>query len=524
MPAVLTPQPIDGDEPLVFDDTISFSGGMVSNVRANLLEKTQSALLKNFDLDQTGQLVTRKGSARIGDTFSPASAIQGLGYFDIPSKEELLTVINTSFYRSTGGAWSSLGGYTAGSDSLQVNFAQSVNYAYWVDGSGPMNRYDGTVIQTSAVFGVAAPPPSGLKYICEHRGRVVAAGDPNNPEWVYFSDVLSPNFPITQIFKPGSGDGDPVKGIVSWINNLLLVFKERSIYVINTQDPSPINWSIDLIHGNIGCISHRSIVQIFQDVYFLAQDGVRSVQRTIQDGQQSVSTPLSFPINDYMRRINSVQYERCCGTQWNNRYILSVPLDNASQPDNIFVWHTVNQSWSGYWTGWNATVFASSAFSGERRMNFGTSMGKVLQWREFVTEANEVPSDFQDDGVDIESQILTRAYIFDYYMNPKFGSHFEIEFFQSEATTSISAYVDGTAASTVDGGFNTAASNGFTVPITLPFTIPVGGIVRFYGDLRQFNEFREIQIQLVSTSNKLVVRSILLGANINTLKLATLSV
>ena len=188
----------------------------------------------------------------------------------------------------------------------------------------------------------------------------------------------------------GGGEGDPITGIVSWYNFNLVVFKERSIHVVVT-DPSQNHangWSVNRIDNTVGCVAGRTIAQAGSDVFFLARDGIRTVRTILSGAQSSVSEPISTPIDDIIQRINWGYAQNSCAKFWNNRYIISVPLDNATTPDYTIVFNTVTRSWSGYWTGWTNNVYAESAFSNYPKLIMGDNSGNVLTWLDYVNESS----------------------------------------------------------------------------------------------------------------------------------------
>lgn len=515
--ATINLEPLQGDAQVIDDGSWYFNGGQFSNNRASKLEANQFFAGENTDIDQLGSNTTRRGTSKLG-TSPNSTRIQGLFYFDTPATELLLQVSDTSLYSWNGTAWSSaIAGYTASSATLQVNFAQLVDKVYWVDGSGVAYRYDGTTVQASTAWGVVTQPPIGSKFIVEHRNRLVFGGDPTNPQTVSFSDILDPNTPSTNAVQIGKGDGDNITGYLSWIQDQFLVFKERSIHVIDISGGVGANATIQKIHGTIGCVSHRSIKQIGadsigQDVYFLAKDGVRSVLTTVQDGQQGITPPLSFPINDIIQRINWTFASTSNAVYWNNRYMLAVPLDSAQTPNYVLVYHVINKSWSGYWTGWTPTVFCVSAFQSDLRLNFGQSDGKVLQWLDYIPTNSETTTSFEDDGNDIETTFTSKAYIFNSLMNRKLGYALEIEFYQSLAIIDVLIQIDGQTALSALVGFDTNQGSGFIVPFNLPLTIGTSGIRRAIIDLMPYREFREIQIIIQSSDGKVALKTIQLMA------------
>ncbi len=510
-------EPLSGDSPVIDDGSFYFNGGQFSNNRASKLDPNQFFAGENTDIDQLGSNTTRRGTSELG-TAPNSTRIQGLSYFDIPSTELLLQVSNTRLYSFDNSSWSSaIAGYTATNATLQVNFAQLVDKMYWVDGAGLAYRYDGTTIQASSAWGVGTQPPSASKFVVEHRNRLIWGGDPVTPQTVWPSDILDPNTPSGNAIEIGKGDGDAITGYLSWIQDQLLVFKERSIHVVDISAGVGSNATVQKIHGTIGCVSNRSIKQIGadsigQDVFFLAKDGVRSILTTVQDGQQGVTPPISFPINDIIQRINWAFATTSNAVYWNNRYMLAVPLDSAQTPNYVLVYHVINKSWSGFWSGWTPTIFCVSAFQSDLRLNFGQTDGKVLQWLDYVPATSEVDATFQDDGVDIVTSFTSKAYIFNAPANKKLGYLVEIEFYQSLAVVDILIQIDGQTPITAASNFDTNAGSGFLIPFMVPLVIGTSGISRAVVDLMAFGEFREMQIIIQATAGKVALKTIQLMA------------
>ena len=68
------------DDPLLFDATGSFSGGMDSVAAPRLLSDVTSSELINVDIDRTGTAITRRGTASVSSTAlaEGTATIQGL--------------------------------------------------------------------------------------------------------------------------------------------------------------------------------------------------------------------------------------------------------------------------------------------------------------------------------------------------------------------------------------------------------------------------------------------------------------
>ena len=509
------------DDQLVFDLTGSFIGGQVSNVRSNLLKDVQFSESENMDIDKFGAVITRRGTVAIGSTLS--NPIMGLTFYDKPGVEELFCVSNGGLSKSTGGAWSSVSGYSPAS-SNSVEFAQLVDKLYMTDDSVDVHSYNGTTVTGE---GSSSTDPPKCKFLISHTNRLFAANTENYNDEVFASDLLDGGtWNDTMAFRVGGGEGDPITGVTSWYNFNLLVFKKRSIHVVSTNPgaSSASTWNVHRIDNTVGCEAHRTIAQAGADVFFLARDGVRTVKTILAGAQSSVSEPISVPVDDLIQRINWTAADKSCATFWGNRYILSVPLDGATTPNYTLVFNTTIGAWSGYWTGWTPRVFTVSSFSDYPKMVFGDNSGSVVTWRDFVTESSELLSDYQDSGSDYSSMILSRGHVFGDHLSPKLGRHVEVEFENSTAgchCASILTRLDGSAGSD-DKQLDTNVSTTYTdisLPLTLPFALPSIGTSRKAYNLTTSGEFSEAQFRVKSTSGKLHLRSIKASAYMNTMVL-----
>jgi len=81
-------------------------------------------------------------------------------------------------------------------------------------------------------------------------------------------------------------------------------------------------------------VASRTVTQVGDDIWFLAQDGVRSLARTEQDkirGQKGV--PLSWSLKDTIGNINWQYVDKSCAVFWKNMYICAVPISPSTVPN-----------------------------------------------------------------------------------------------------------------------------------------------------------------------------------------------
>lgn len=287
--------------------------------------------------------------------------------------------------------------------------------------------------------------PSKPKFLVTHTNRLFcsSADTAIPPDTIYVSDILDGEaWDLVGASLRVGGDGDPITGIYSWFGNNLLVFKQRSIWVIEADPLLNIaDWPIRLINNRIGCSSHCSIQSVGSDVYFLAQDGVRTIGQIQAGTQTDVGQPISAPIQDEIDGINKAAITTTCSAYYRNRYFLAIPSGSSTTPNTVLVWNELTKSWLGSWTGWAPREFCITGFSGRIRLNFADNTGKFWTWDDFTPAATESSSSYKDDTSNYESFVVTRAYTHDDPLIDKLG--YSVQVFTENRLTdgSVTAYL-----------------------------------------------------------------------------------
>lgn len=494
------------DDELAFETSQSFEGGMVSNQRTNTLQANQAALVQNFDLTKFGELTTRRGTARVGGgTVSGSNAILRMTRFSTAAGIEQLiaSVYDASFpnkrlfYYVDGGAWTQ-----ANSIPVQGGYCpivQGVNKLYMRGSDLHLYSWDGTTA-TDLNAGGGNHPPLGGPSLVWFTNRLIAD---DGRDALAFSDILdATNWPVANSIRIGAGEDDYIIGTCKWTEFNLIVEKRRSLWVVNC-DPtvSPSEFEIKCLHSKVGTRAPQTFVQVGADVYGLTTHGVRSMQQTFAAQNQAELGPsLSYPIEDYIDRINKTAIGTATATYWKNRYILSVPLDSATTPNYTFVYNTIAKSWTGFWTGWNPVAFAERMITadGSLRLVFGDNSGNVFEWMDYVAVANEVTATFQDNGSSIATRLTTKAFTLGDLVSPKTGMTCEVDYV-SAGTLTAQLVADGTNAGSAVSLSSAGTRKSF--------------------DVQSIGQFRELQIDLNSTAGKQTIRKVHVGGFIDSLAL-----
>ena len=512
------------DDPILFEQTNSFTGGVNNITSSKLLEPTQSVELINVDIDRIGNAVTRRGTADLAGSAVPEGTanIQGMAYFDIGTFNQLVICKNRKIFYYSGtagsGSWAQEGSsYLTNAADDSVYFAQLSDKLYFCDGTSDLKSFNGTSVNS---IPVAANAPSGIKLLTSHTERLFAVRTAE-PDTIYVSDILSAEgtsaWSAVDSFRVG-GDGEPIVAMQSWTGFRLVVFKDNSTYVIETDPTATIsNWVVQRISREVGCIAPRSVAQVGANLYWLARDGVRTMQRTLAGTEQEISEPISKVIDSTIREINLTHIQKSAGVYWDNRYILSIPTSTSSTPNCSICYNTIHRSWSGKWTGdFKASVFSPYTNSPSNLLALALPDGRVLQWREWAKDENEVDSDYEDSGSGIPTSITTREFTWGEPMSYKSLNNLEVQFYASRALASV--YIVNDEGDTVSTFSNIDSSSGSLGALVLPFILDAGAVIRNQQNRRRakslsgVNKSRGFQVVVESSSGKLNLQYVIVSA------------
>jgi hypothetical protein len=100
-------------------------------------------------------------------------------------------------------------------------------------------------------------PPSSARYLATFGGRMIMA----DLRSIYWSKLGQPDaFPPTNTESLDTGEGDELRGLHEFSDDLMLVFTADNLWGIFGNDPQ--NWTIKAIDHNVGCASRNSVVEV----------------------------------------------------------------------------------------------------------------------------------------------------------------------------------------------------------------------------------------------------------------------
>jgi hypothetical protein len=511
------------DLPLVFDEMRNFAGGEDSFRDPIELDPDQCQHLINVVIRDKLKARTRPGADPLGGA-APAGAapVRGLTYFNTPNYSLLIAVANGAVYSWNNAAWAHLAAWSPANANTNVEMAQGVDSLLISDGVGNLQKYDGVAF-TDLGNGPTSPPV-GTTILCYHTGRMFAAGQSANPDTIWVSLRLDFNNgswnTATRSFRVGGGEGDPIMGLASMQQFVLAVLKQNSIWLTVT-DPrnEPANFSAsqagDIVSDGIGCVGRKAWCKYGNDILFLSQDGVRSLQRMVAAaGQWQLSAPISVPIQPYIDRINWNYATTACAVKYREFAFFAVPLDNSTYPNYVLVWNGRLEKWIGVFQGWTPTAWALTRFNGILRCVFGDNVGLVNLWKDL--NAADQDATYQDNGQGYASQLWGRAMAFGDLEANKIGFNARVRFNAGNANLLFTAVGNDQDLDSFSqriaprGDLLGAGMLPFQLASQQPSLVPLS--------LRGLPSFNELFLKIESTSGWWELRNFTVGVRVRPLK------
>lgn len=423
------------------------SKGLNNLVSPSLIDDREFSQIQNIEYDEGGVARKRTGYESVLDSLTAA---KGLGMFVTESVRQIVTIDNGTFEYATTSTWTSVGtvSFTA---SAETSFTQAGNSFYVWNGVEGGTRWDGTTLSRPGTMPKA-------KFAIYYNDFHIAAGVAGQPNRIYISASDNPAMftrdsgatelnnstevpgatvfndttaPYAQFIDVRVNDGDRITGLGRF-QDVVIVFKERSIYQLTFDDTS--NPTISAITGSTGCVGHKTIENVENDLYFLSREGVRVLGNEPNFFTAIRTNLLSIRIQTEMDSINSQYYEKCNAHYFDNKFMLSVPTTSSSIA-RTYVYDRRFQAWS-VWTNFNANAYIKFVDSSNSEFLYfldddGTQVNKLT------------PGTYNDDGAAIEAFLVSKAFDLN---NPDITKYFtDLGFIFRRLTgqLDITVYLDG---------------------------------------------------------------------------------
>lgn len=273
----------------------------------------------------------------------------------------------------------------------------------------PEANTTGGINATMAVFGIS---------------RIFAAGDPNNPSRLYYSDTglqvgnfnisLDSNAGFVDVFK---NDGYSITSIMPFQGGII-VWKENAIYKFDFIEASGdfdgdgVEESVSLpqlseITRSFGGISWRGTRYVENDIIFPAKKDGRLAFYSLGNqenyaGSVLRTNELSIKVQEKLEDVNVGYLENAAGFYFNNIYGCAVATSGESTNNRVWCLDTRFGAWV-YWETMRAAEFLTyNASDGSQTLYYGTDNdGELVEM---------FKSDRNDNGGAIDVQFSTKSF------------------------------------------------------------------------------------------------------------------
>ncbi len=478
-----------------------FDGGQDSFDLSDAINPNQGVSFVNTILNKKGQLFKRLGNSLFANDISN-TAFTGLGtFYPDTNTKYIISASGPSVIRSTSAGinWSVANPSNNLTSGKNTEFVQANLLLFILNGQDPTANYNGSSWDPGSLSAASPPVATTAAWL---RNYLFLAGNPTYIDWIYFSNNLAPTlFTSTDIIKVNTGDGQRILKLESFKLNELIVYKERSIYVLDITGTTPLtDWTLQPISKSIGLAAPRSVVSVNNDQWFLSSEpfAVRSLVRSTYD--KILVEILSKSIQDLFDgtgdvTINKTYISKACAVLYDNKYFLAVPVGNSTYNNYVVVYDFITNSWSilegwypAAWTVFNNNLYYIDATDGRVVQCFSNNIGDLTSGPG-VTSASEplVPITYTYTSKNID---------FDNSENYKQLDSLDVEF-EATGTYNASVYIELDNSGWQNIGTISLSGGGIALPAYLPFTLSPSGVARKTFQVQRYGEFKKIKVKIV---------------------------
>lgn len=295
-------------------------------------------------------------------------------------------------YREADEQWEVI--KTGLTDDTQFSSAMFKDVIYITNGTDNYMSYNGTAVSEHASV------PKG-KYLIVANDVGYLAGIASDASTVYYTAANPTNLQTFGSNEPIDEDNGEIITSLSRVGPLLIVGKERSIYIFNSATPS-----VENIDYDGGIVAHRAQAAVENDRYVFSGEGIVSIAQ--REGTTGALRGSAISRNIQSNIDAVVNPATACAIYWpaTNNFYLAVDDEDTGTNRTIFVRSSLTSGWT-YYKGINANEFTIYIDS--------TGTQHLLAANPYGGQTVELETGFSDQGVAIAWRITTKTYDFGEY-------------------------------------------------------------------------------------------------------------
>jgi hypothetical protein len=338
-----------------------FSGGYSGATPSTSIDMGEALNLQNVVISVGGAIDKRRGNTVFNSSaMASGAAVTGLEAFKLSTGNEyLMATAGTKLYQgiTSGTTMTDItGAITITSSQNNLWTISQLNDLAIGVGGAPDAPWKWTGAGNAAVLG--GTPPNG-NFGFQHNNRMFIGNTAANPSTIYWSVLGDPE----DWASAGSGsqnvdknDGDTLVGHAILSNDLVLLFKQRSIHkLIGRSAPFPVSYAF----RGPGAVGKKAIVVADGLVYFITPYG----RMKITDGNVIISDeqlPKLRYADDLWNGLNQSRLQYIVGQHYVgngfNHIIWSCSSGSGSTNGLAIIWDIKNKCWLQHTTGYTANA------------------------------------------------------------------------------------------------------------------------------------------------------------------------
>lgn len=421
--------------------------GLNVQVSDNLIDNREASDLQNIAFVEAGGISKRTGYVQLGDALS--NNPRGIAtYMDTSSNKYVCTIDGTAlkYLKNTSTTWMAATGSTFTADKT-TTFTQARGLLYAWNGTEGGTTFDGAACARPGTMPKA-------KFALFYKSFHFTAGVDGQVNRLYISVVTdaadftnaattlhnSTEVPGATVFA-GTGanfidvdkdDGDRITGLTTFQDSVV-VFKERSIHQVTLDSSSTP--SVALVTRALGCVSHKSIDNAENDVFFLSRRGVYVLGNEPQFFSAIRTNELSSRINPRIKLISEANLALSTAIYYDYKYWLGVPEGGTTTNNLLWTYDRRFLAWSKT----KASTFNPESFTvyidsdnRERMLFTSADSAKVFE----VTQA------YNDNSTAIDAYWQSKAFDDDNFDIEKRWLYVDLQFRQISGGVTLNIYTD----------------------------------------------------------------------------------
>lgn len=325
------------------------------------IEENFAIETKNLSANDYPAMETRPGFTLVGG--ARPNRISGLGSW---KDSELQAISSGNWYRYRENSWNSLAsGLSTSARWSFCNFKGKYSNFHLLGSNGvdPVKKYNGT-----SVTNLSGAPLGN--YVDTHDGRVYLAID-NTVRFSALNDAedwtdVDP-YVGSGTIRINDERGRDIIGMKAGSEHLLAFFPNATYELFGT---GPDDFRMIRVADDIGLISNQCVVSVNGVLYWADVNGIY-----YYTGGARPRKDFSLPVQKYIDGINKDYLHKCSAGTDGQRFYLSIPYGNATEPNVTLVY---DPEYSGSWYVWR-NMNQLSFIRSNNEFYFGDVAGRVCR-------------------------------------------------------------------------------------------------------------------------------------------------